>query len=166
MPAMPAPPMPTKWIVRVRPIRSFIRALPASARQAAASFSAASGFACARAASAIASRLRRVAEQCRKLPRERSGVSSRFRDGETRTARDEVSRVARLVVVGREPRTARARADANGLELCDRQRTRARHDEIGPAIGVGDVVDEAVDACFDPVLRIRPRALVRRRRPA
>jgi hypothetical protein len=54
--------------------------------------------------------------------------------------------VARLVVVDRRTERHEDRADADDRELRERDAARARDDEVGPAIGARDVVDERLDA--------------------
>ena len=164
MPAMPAPPMPTKWIVADAAHPIVHARASAASRHAAAS--------CLR-------RVRAAPARARPRPSRRAGRSRRGSSCSARAsalgvsscsaitrpapARREVPRVARLVIVDRGAERHEDRADADDRELRERDAARARDDEIGPAIRARHVVDERVDARLDAGFRVR-LARARRRR--
>ena len=132
-------------------MRVVMRAPPPRRRKPSAIRSATSCFACARAASAIASKARR---DRRGKPRAhaRARRASSSRSGITRpgAAAREMPRVQRLMVVDRRRERHENGADADHRELRDRQRAGARDDEVGPAIGAALMSSmNVVDACID-----------------
>ena len=103
-----------------------------------------------------ACRDRRTARRARRAGR---SASSRPAHQHGRAALDQVFGVARLVIVDRAAGTARGRADAGRAQLGDRQRAGAADHEVRPAVGLGHVVDERLDAAATPALRVGARRL-------
>ncbi len=136
---------------------------PLTSQHARAMRSAASGFACPRAASPISTSQAGVAEELRKNSAQRLGGKLRLGHEPRRTYIRQITGIACLMVVHRVRIGNQYRADSGRRKLGDGQGTGAAYHEVSPGVGLGHIGDEGDQLGFDTLPGIRGACHVQRK---